>query len=71
MFQPKVGYNFVSSDSVRRDIRLTDINIRSEYVVDISFLLPYVAYLCVIDANHFLNNPDSNKNAMMSSVLIP
>ena len=30
-----------------------------------------IAYLCVIDAKHFLNDPHSDKNAIMSSVLIP
>ena len=29
-----------------------------------------IAYLCVIDANHFLNDPHSDKNAIMSGVLI-
>ena len=30
-----------------------------------------IAYLCVIDSKHFLNDPHSDKNAIMSSVLIP
>ena len=29
------------------------------------------AYLCVIDAKHFLNDPHFNKNAIVSIVLIP
>ena len=32
-------------------------------------LSPAVAYLCVIDAKHFLNNRQSEKNASVSSVL--
>ena len=30
-----------------------------------------IAYLCVIDTKYFLNEPHSDKNAIMSSVLIP
>ena len=30
-----------------------------------------MAYLYVIEAKHFLNDPLSDKNATMSSVLIP
>ena len=30
-----------------------------------------IAYLCVIDSKHFLNDPNSNMNAIMSSVMIP
>ena len=30
-----------------------------------------ILYICVIDAKHFLNDPNSDKNAIMSSVLIP
>ena len=30
-----------------------------------------IACLCVIDAKHFLNDPHSEKNAILSGVLIP
>ena len=34
-------------------------------------LSPAIAYLCVIDSKHFLNNRQFEKNASMSSVLKP
>ena len=37
----------------------------------IYILSTVIAYLCVIDAKHFLNDPHSKKNAIMSSLLIP
>ena len=38
---------------------------------DTYILSTAIAYLCVIDAKHFLNDPHSDKNAIMSVVLIP
>ena len=38
---------------------------------DPDILSTAIAYLCVTDAKHFLNDPHSDKNAIMSSVLIP
>ena len=38
---------------------------------DTYILSTAIAYLCVIDAKHFLNDPHSDKNAIMSSVFIP
>ena len=43
----------------------------SETIEVYDILSTAIAYLCVIDAKHFLNDPHTDKNAIMSSVLIP
>ena len=43
----------------------------NQYSESLYLLFTAITYLCGIDAKHFLNDPPSNKNAIMSSVLIP
>ena len=66
---PRIGYTsieFHTNPCSNAWKRWSDQYLESLYILSTT-----IAYLCVNDAKHFLNDPHCDKNAVMSNVLIP